>query len=62
MDLDAPKGHLAAPAARAAGGGWRGRLVGIASEWSSTYPGYVAGAIDAADAGVRAMIEAMARK
>ncbi|ABO59589.1 FAD-dependent oxidoreductase (plasmid) [Burkholderia vietnamiensis] len=62
MDLDAPTGHPAAPAARVATGGWRDRLMGIASEWSSAYPGYVAGAIDAADAGVCAMIEAMARK
>jgi monoamine oxidase len=62
MDLDAPAGHVATPAARAAVGGWRDRLVGIASEWSCAYSGYVAGAIDAADAGVRTMIEAMARK
>jgi monoamine oxidase len=62
MDLDAPAGHQAAPAARAAVGGWHDRQVGIASEWSSAYPGYVAGAIDAADAGVRSIIEAMARK
>jgi monoamine oxidase len=62
MDLDAPTGHLAAPAATPAAGGWRDRLVGIASEWSPTYPGYVAGAIDAAAAGVRAVAEAMARK
>jgi monoamine oxidase len=31
---------------------WRGRLVGIASEWSVTYPGYVAGAVEASAAGV----------
>lgn len=32
-------------------GEWAGRLVGIASEWSPSFPGYVAGAIEAARLG-----------
>lgn len=52
-DQDGASGHDAAPATVAPGGDWMGALVGIASEWSSHFPGYVAGAIDAADHGVR---------
>lgn len=47
--------HVEAPAAGADSGPWRGRLGGIASEWSRPFPGYLAGAIDAAGAGVRAL-------
>lgn len=32
-------------------GPWQDRLVGIASEWSPQFPGYVAGALDAARRG-----------
>ncbi|WP_246794748.1 hypothetical protein [Burkholderia perseverans] len=35
-------------------GPWHDRLVGIASEWSPSYPGYVAGAVEAAGLGVAA--------
>lgn len=41
--------------AMARSGAWRGRLVGIASEWSPEFPGYVAGAVDAARRGVEAL-------
>lgn len=54
-DQDGTAGHGAAPAATAASGIWRGRLLGIASEWSPQFPGYVAGAIDAATLGVRTL-------
>lgn len=47
--------HSVAPASEAAWGPWQHRLVGIASEWSAEFPGYVAGAIDAAEAGLRAL-------
>lgn len=53
-DLDAVGGHVQAPAAAASAGPWQERLTGIASEWSPRFPGYVAGAIDAAALGVRA--------
>ena len=36
-------------------GPWMRRLIGIASEWSPAYSGYVAGAIDAAGRGVEAV-------
>lgn len=51
-----PAMHQAAslPAAAAAGA-WQGRLVGIASEWSPEFSGYVAGAVDAAQRGVEAL-------
>jgi len=52
-DLDATSQHAAAPAATVASGPWQGRLTGIASEWSPQFPGYVAGAIEAANLGVR---------
>jgi monoamine oxidase len=38
----------------AAEGLWNGYLTGIGSEWSRLFPGYVAGAVDAAEAGVLA--------
>jgi monoamine oxidase len=56
-DLDAAGHHAEAPAAKAATGAWRGRLTGIASEWSPQFPGYVAGAVEAAGLGVKALIE-----
>lgn len=34
---------------------WKGRLVGVASEWSPQFPGYVAGAIEAARLGVETL-------
>jgi len=51
-DLDAGGDHGHAPAAAANTGPWQGRLTGIASEWSPRFPGYVAGAIEAAAIGV----------
>lgn len=35
---------------------WKGRLAGIASEWSPHFPGYVAGAIEAARLGIEALL------
>lgn len=45
-----------APAATAASGPWKGRLTGIASEWSRQFPGYLAGAVEAASLGVLAWL------
>jgi monoamine oxidase len=59
-DLTGSAGHGAAPAATAASGAWRGCLAGIASEWSPRFSGYVAGAIDAATAGARQALNAVA--
>jgi monoamine oxidase len=49
-DLTANPGH-SIPEAFIREGVWRGRLQGIASEWSAVFPGYIAGAIDAATQG-----------
>ncbi len=48
--------HPRAPSARADTHPWNGRLTGIASEWSPQFPGYIAGAIEAASLGVAAWI------
>ena len=56
-DRDPATHHAMVPAATAASGPWHGRLVGIASEWSPQFPGYVAGAIEAADLGVRDFLQ-----
>lgn len=45
--------HASAPDALVGQGPWSGRLVGIASECPPEFPGYVAGAIDAAVRGIR---------
>lgn len=37
-------------------GPWSGRVIGIGSEWSTRFPGYLAGAIDAASTGVEALL------
>ncbi|WP_036135681.1 flavin monoamine oxidase family protein [Luteimonas mephitis] len=55
-DLVAEAGHGAVPPAGIASGPWRGRILGIASEWSPRFPGYLAGAIEAAELGVRAVL------
>ena len=55
-DMDGLADHGHAPAAGVPSGLWRNRIIGIASEWSIRYPGYVAGAIEAADLGVRALL------
>ncbi|SPA02822.1 Amine oxidase [Cupriavidus taiwanensis] len=51
-----PPHHAAAPAATVSSGPWQGRITGIASEWSQVFPGYVAGAVDAAGRGTRDLI------
>ena len=48
--------HAAAPPNQTATGAWRHRLTGIGSEWSVEFPGYIAGAIDAASVGVQALL------
>ncbi|WP_304351325.1 FAD-dependent oxidoreductase [Comamonas testosteroni] len=48
--------HLNAPAASVDIAPWNHRLIGIASEWSRTYPGYIAGAIEAAQSGVYSLL------
>ena len=52
-DQEAAGHHAAVPPSSADGGAWHGRLIGIGSEWSPQFPGYLAGAVDAAERGVR---------
>ncbi len=50
--------HLASsPSSAPSHGSWSKSLYGVASEWSPLFPGYVAGAIDAASRGVKALLE-----
>lgn len=58
VDQRAAGEHAVAPAATPQAGAWRHRLYGVASEWSPRFPGYVAGAIDAAERGVAAALDA----
>lgn len=60
-DQDAAGHHAAAPSRSADEGAWQGRLVGIGSEWSPQFPGYLAGAVDAAERGMREALADMAR-
>jgi monoamine oxidase len=55
-DLAGAGQHARAPAAAPESGSWRGRVTGIASEWSPQYPGYLAGAIEAATLGIGAIL------
>lgn len=48
--------HAPPPPATAAAGPWAGMLAGVASEWSTAFPGYLAGALDAAAQGVTALL------
>ncbi|WP_435927023.1 flavin monoamine oxidase family protein [Dryocola sp. BD613] len=54
-DMVLQAGH-SVPPAYANEGQWSHSLTGIASEWSSAFPGYLAGAIDAAFAGVQRIV------
>ncbi|MFZ2987942.1 flavin monoamine oxidase family protein [Ideonella sp.] len=56
-DQDAAGHHAAAPPSSAGTGAWQGRLIGIGSEWSPQFPGYLAGAVDAAERGVRQCLD-----
>ena len=58
-DVAAASGHANAPASTPSGGPWQGRITGIASEWSPRFPGYVAGAIDAAARGTQNLVADM---
>ena len=54
-DLQGGGEHPRAPASTVASGPWQQGLIGIASEWSPQFPGYVAGAVEAARLGVQAL-------
>ena len=52
--------HATAPISKALSGVWANSLTGIGSEWSAQFPGYIAGAIDAASIGVKNLPESIA--
>jgi monoamine oxidase len=60
-DIESPSQHLAGAAVSESPGPWRERVIGIASEWSPRFPGYVAGAIEAAYLGVQRLRSAFCR-
>ncbi|SUD90804.1 flavin monoamine oxidase family protein [Psychrobacter phenylpyruvicus] len=57
--IDAQSGgqHPHPPAATATTGVWQDNLIGIGSEWSRQFPGYVAGAVEAASVAVHALLQ-----
>ncbi|WP_374555798.1 flavin monoamine oxidase family protein [Thermomonas sp.] len=59
-DLAGPADHVLAPDASAVDGPWRDALIGIASEWSPQFPGYLAGAIEAARLGTERFLRVAA--
>ncbi|WP_448554478.1 flavin monoamine oxidase family protein [Thalassotalea montiporae] len=61
-DLSATHQHPRAPKNAASDGAWREKLVGIGSEWSTQFPGYLAGAIEAAYEGVEQSLQMIQRQ
>ena len=53
--------HASAPPTTPGHGQWQERVIGIASEWSPQFPGYVAGAVEAARLGVQAAQQSLGR-
>lgn len=58
-DVSSDGQHAAAPTSKATSGVWENCLTGIGSEWSAQFPGYLAGAIDAASIGVQDIPESI---
>lgn len=56
-DLHGGGEHTHAPPAQANHGPWQACITGVASEWSPQFPGYLAGAVDAARRGVEALFQ-----
>ena len=52
-DVSGDGQHASAPVSKATSGVWENCLTGIGSEWSTQFPGYLAGAIDVASIGVQ---------
>ncbi|WP_085305409.1 flavin monoamine oxidase family protein [Colwellia polaris] len=61
LDTHAASAHAPAPDITAQNGPWHQNLVGISSEWSVQFPGYVAGAVDAANIGVEHYLKMLKR-
>ena len=56
IDVQSGGQHPHPPASKAATGAWQDSLIGIGSEWSRQFPGYVAGAVEAASLGVQDLL------
>lgn len=54
-DLHSQSDHGGAPISNVTSGIWQNRIVGISSEWSPKFPGYLAGAIEAVQLGIQAL-------
>ena len=58
-DVSSDGQHAAAPTSKATSGVWENCLTGIGSEWSAQFPGYLAGAVDAANIGIKNLPESV---
>lgn len=56
LDVQSGGQHPHPPASKATTGVWQDNLIGIGSEWSRQFPGYVAGAVEAASLGVQDLL------
>lgn len=54
-DINGNGQHAVAPPAKPKTGAWQDQLTGCGSEWSAQFPGYIAGAIDAAAIAVQSL-------
>jgi monoamine oxidase len=61
LDFDEVSHHGSAPEMLATDNSWEGKLIGIGSEWSTQFPGYIAGAIEAATDGISEYIHQIAK-
>lgn len=59
LDTQVANTHAAAPHTTAQNGPWHQKLIGIGSEWSVQFPGYIAGAVDAANIGVKQYLKSL---
>ena len=57
LDVQSGGQHPYPPVSKATTGVWQDNLIGIGSEWSRQFPGYVAGAVEAASLEVQALLE-----
>ncbi|MEC7546858.1 flavin monoamine oxidase family protein [Thalassolituus sp.] len=57
FDLNMTNQHGRTPDNTVMGGIWKNRMTGVGSEWSAQFPGYIAGAIEAATIGVKDYVE-----
>lgn len=61
LDFDEAGHHSSAPEMMTTDSPWQGKLIGVGSEWSTQFPGYIAGAIEAATDGVSEYIHQMTK-